>query len=75
MWQTILVPAVALEQLEQAFQCWLVLLTRQLLNAQLVSGFIIQRILRQAALEVGNFWQAGGLAQDCLLYTSDAADE
>jgi hypothetical protein len=41
-----------------------VLLARQLLDAQLVGRFVILRVLRQAALQLGGFRQAGSLAQE-----------
>ncbi len=62
--QAFAVAAVADEQLEQAFQRRVVLLARQLLDGQLIRRFVVLRVLRQAAFQVGGIRQVGGLAQE-----------
>ena len=58
------VAAVACKQLQQPIQSTFVLLARQLLNRQLIRGFIILRILRNAGFQIGHIRQICRLAQE-----------
>ena len=62
--QAFAVAAVADKQLEQAFQRRVVLLARQLLDRQLIGRFVILRVLRQTAFQLGSVRQVRSLAQE-----------
>src|SRR5690606_6559264 len=62
--QAVGVAAVAHEEPEQRIQRGFVLLARQLLDGELIGRLVVLAILRQATLEVGDFRQVVGLAQE-----------